>query len=77
MNENERDKENQNNNNNNRNSQIPLESNEMLIETTKENDREYSILTSDSSMNNCLNETFFSRISNGSGEKEFKEYLFY
>ena len=40
------------------------------------NDKDFSILISDSSMNNCLNETFFSYITKGSGEKEFKEYLF-
>ena len=39
------------------------------------NDKEFSIL-SDSSMSNSLNETFFSHTTNGSGEKEFKEYLF-
>ena len=37
------------------------------------NDGEFSTLSSDSSMNNSLKGTFFSHISNGSGEKDFKE----
>ncbi len=39
------------------------------------NEKEYSILIGgDNSNNNCLNETFFSHITRGSGEKEYKEY---
>jgi hypothetical protein len=39
-------------------------------------EKEFSTLISDSSssLNSCLNESFFSHTTNGSGEKEFKEY---
>lgn len=37
------------------------------------NEKEYSILIGDNSTNNCLNETFFSHYTRGSGEKEYKE----
>ena len=37
------------------------------------NEKEYSILIGDNSTSNCLNETFFSHITRGSGEKEYKE----
>ena len=40
------------------------------------NDGEFFTLTSDSSMKSSLNGTFFSHTTNGSGEKDFKEYLF-
>ncbi len=37
------------------------------------NEKEYSILMADNSTNNCLNESFFSHYTRGSGEKEYKE----
>jgi hypothetical protein len=41
------------------------------------NEKEFSTLISDSSssLKSCLNESFFSQTTNGSGEKEFKEYI--
>ena len=37
------------------------------------NDKDYSLLIGDNSVNNILNETFFSQLTKGSGEKDYKE----